>query len=142
VNAEFNYWLLIVGLVVGGALVWLVVADSNRRDEDILEAELPAEAAWIADAIEARGERADPAAVERILRLHRTYLTLPPPDIIPAAGGAAEVTEPRTVATADGDRDKPPELDEPEGRDEAEGRDEPERRDDAERFDGPTDRPR
>jgi hypothetical protein len=89
-NAEFNYWLLIVGLVVGGALVWLVVADSSRRDEDVLDAELPAEAAWIADAIEARGERADPAAVERVLRLHRVYLTLPPPDIIPSAGEEGE----------------------------------------------------
>jgi hypothetical protein len=66
------------------------VADSNRRDEDVVDAELPAEAAWIADAIEGRGERADPAAVERVLRLHRAYLTLPPPDIIPSAGEEGE----------------------------------------------------
>jgi hypothetical protein len=30
-NAEFNVWLLIVGLVVGAGLVWLVIMDSRRR---------------------------------------------------------------------------------------------------------------
>ena len=37
VNAEFNWWLLIVGLVIGAGLVWLVLADSRRREVDILE---------------------------------------------------------------------------------------------------------
>ena len=35
VNAEFNWWLLIVGLVVGAGLVWLVVLDSRRREADV-----------------------------------------------------------------------------------------------------------
>jgi hypothetical protein len=80
VNAEFNLWLLIVGLVAGAGLVWLVLADSNRREQDLLDEELPAEAAWISDAMADRGEIVDPAAVERILRLHRDYLAVPPPD--------------------------------------------------------------
>ena len=29
--AEFNWWLLIVGVVAGGVLTWLVLADTTRR---------------------------------------------------------------------------------------------------------------
>ena len=47
-SAEFNWWLLIVGVVAGAALTWLVVADSSRREREVGERELPAEAAWIA----------------------------------------------------------------------------------------------
>ena len=39
-SAEFNWWLLIVGLVAGGALTWLVLADSIRRDREIGDEEL------------------------------------------------------------------------------------------------------
>ena len=46
--SEFNWWLLIVGLVLGAGLVWLILADANRRESEIADAELPAEAAWIA----------------------------------------------------------------------------------------------
>jgi hypothetical protein len=35
VNAEFNWWLLIVGLVIGAALVYLVLADSSRRESEV-----------------------------------------------------------------------------------------------------------
>ena len=79
-NAEFNYWLLIVGLVVGAGLVWLVLADSNRRDSEIADRELPLEATWISEALRDDGRSVDPPTVEQILRLHRTYLTAPPPD--------------------------------------------------------------
>jgi hypothetical protein len=51
VNAEFNWWLLIVGLVVGAGLVWLVMADSRRREVDVSEAERDGEAQWIAEAM-------------------------------------------------------------------------------------------
>ena len=47
VNAEFNWWLLIVGLVVGAGLVWFVVLDSRRREVDIDDGERPREAAWL-----------------------------------------------------------------------------------------------
>jgi hypothetical protein len=80
VNAEFNYWLLIVGLVVGAGLVWLVLADSNRRDSEIADRELPLEATWISEALLDEGRAIDPPTVEQVLRLHRTYLTAPPPD--------------------------------------------------------------
>ena len=55
VNAEFNWWLLIVGLVVGAGLVWFVVADSRRREHDIEADELPREALWLATVMEREG---------------------------------------------------------------------------------------
>ena len=79
-NSEFNWWLLIVGLVAGAALVWLVLADSARRDADIEDEEIPMEAAWIAAILREDGEEIDPQTADRILRLHRAYLSAPPPD--------------------------------------------------------------
>lgn len=79
-NAEFNWWLLIVGLVAGAALVWLVLADSARRDADVEDDEIPMEAAWIAATMRDDGETIDPRTADRVLRLHRAYLAAPPPD--------------------------------------------------------------
>ena len=73
-NAEFNWWLLIVGLVVGAGLVWLVIADWSRREEDLSQDERSAESAWIAQVLQTRGEVVDPSAAEDILALHRAYL--------------------------------------------------------------------
>ena len=80
VNAEFNWWLLIVGLVVGAGLVWLVVADSRRREADVSELEREGEARWIADAMSDAGRRVDEADVLDILRLHAAYLAAAPPE--------------------------------------------------------------
>jgi hypothetical protein len=80
VTAEFNWWLLIVGLVVGATLVWLVLADSARRDSEITNEELPIEAAWIAATMREAGEAIEPEITERVLRLHRVYLSALPPD--------------------------------------------------------------
>jgi hypothetical protein len=80
VSAEFNWWLLIVGLVIGAALVWLILADSSRRESEIAEEELPKEAAWIAELVTQSGRRLDPETTEAVLRLHRTYLASLPPD--------------------------------------------------------------
>ncbi len=33
-NAEFQWWLLILGIVIGGALVYLVMADLRTDDAD------------------------------------------------------------------------------------------------------------
>jgi hypothetical protein len=78
--AEFQWWLLIVGLVAGGALVAVVMMDARRRDEDVGELERRAEATWIADRLSRRDRPVDPATVETILAAHRAYLSLPPPD--------------------------------------------------------------
>ena len=81
-NAEFNWWLLIVGVVVGALLTWLVLADSTRREQDVTEREVPAEAGWLARALADQGIEVDPSVTEAMLRAHRRYLGLPPPDAL------------------------------------------------------------
>jgi hypothetical protein len=80
VNAEFNWWLLIVGLVVGAGLVWVVVMDSRRREVDVDDAERPREALWLSRMLEDEGRLVSPEIAERLLVLHRAYLEAPPPD--------------------------------------------------------------
>jgi hypothetical protein len=80
VSGAFDAWLLIVGLVIGAGLTWLVLADSNRREVDVVEEELPSEAAWIASSLAEEGVVVDQGTAERVLRLHRTYLASLPPD--------------------------------------------------------------
>jgi hypothetical protein len=80
VNAEFNWWLLIVGLVVGAGLVWLVVLDSRRRESDVDAAETAREALWLSTVIGDEGIDVTPATALRLLELHRAYLGSPPPD--------------------------------------------------------------
>ncbi len=86
VNAEFNVWLLIVGLVVGAGLVWLVVMDSRRRESEIDAVELPREAAWLSAVMTEDGTEVSPETAERLLLLHRAYLDAPPPDALEPAG--------------------------------------------------------
>lgn len=101
--SEFSWWLLIVGLVIGAGLVWLVLADSNRREADVTDRELPLEAAWIASELADGGLRADPSTVEEVLRLHRAYLAAPPPDNIPPlAPRPAPASDPDDGLPADG----------------------------------------
>ncbi len=90
--AEFNWWLLIVGLVVGAGLAWLVLADARRRDEDVEEAELAEEAVWLERAMAEAGTPIDPVTAEHMLLLHRRYLGLPridSPDELSRDGAAA-----------------------------------------------------
>ena len=90
-SGAFDAWLLIVGLVVGAGLTWLVLADSNRREVDVQEEELPSEAAWIASSMADEGHSIDQTTAERVLRLHRTYLaSLPPDDPLAEPALAAE----------------------------------------------------
>jgi hypothetical protein len=77
VSGDFNWWLLIVGAVAGVALTWLVLADSHRREEELAEEELTAEAGWIARTLP---DGLDRDQVEHVLRAHRRYLGFPPPD--------------------------------------------------------------
>jgi hypothetical protein len=83
-NAEFNWWLLIVGLVVGAGLVWLVIADWSRREEDLDVTERQTESAWIAETLRERGESVDAVAAAEILALHREYLRTTAPTEEPA----------------------------------------------------------
>ena len=99
-NAEFNVWLLIVGLVVGAGLVWLVIMDSRRRESEVDSVERPREAAWLSAVMADDGYDVTPEAAERLLELHRAYLDAPPPDAVedapvdePAAAPADERIE-------------------------------------------------
>jgi hypothetical protein len=80
VNAEFNWWLLIVGLVVGAGLAWFVLMDTRRRDVDVDDRERPREALWLSRMLGDEGHSVSPEAAERLLLLHRAYLEAPPPD--------------------------------------------------------------
>jgi hypothetical protein len=106
--SEFNWWLLIVGLVIGAGLVWLILADSQRRESEISQAELPAEAAWIAATLEESDEAVDAETAERVLRLHRAYLASLPPDEVdvtdddepePDARPAGQAADPASPGT-------------------------------------------
>ncbi len=87
--AEFQWWLLLVGLVAGGGLVAVVMMDGARREEDVEAEERPAEAGWIAERLQASGRRPDPDVVEAVLALHEQYRTAPPPDEIVTEGSKA-----------------------------------------------------
>ena len=92
---DFNWWLLIIGVVAGGLLTWLVLAESTRREREIGLEELPAEAAWIARTLASPSVDAD--VVEDVLRAHRRYLGFPPPDVLVAPDELAAL-EARGVA--------------------------------------------
>ena len=97
--AEFQWWLLLVGLVAGGGLVAIVSMDGRRREEDLADLERRAESTWIADRLSSRDRTLDPDTVESVLRIHREYLSLPPPDRIVGAEPGGE------LADRDADRD-------------------------------------
>lgn len=83
--AEFQWWLLIVGVVAGAGLVAVVFMDGARREVDIAEDERGAEATWISSSLPAEGRAVDRDDIEAILRVHGEYLRLPPPDrLVPA----------------------------------------------------------
>ena len=79
-TAEFDIWLLVVGLVVGAGLVWLVIMDSRRRETEVDALERPREAAWISVVMREDGYDLSPETAEQVLELHRAYLDAPPPD--------------------------------------------------------------
>ena len=84
--AEFQWWLLIVGLVAGGGLVAVVLMSGRRREEDLGELERRAETSWIADRLRGVDRAVDRPTVDAVLRLHREYLSLPPPDELVVVG--------------------------------------------------------
>jgi hypothetical protein len=80
VNVQFDWWLLIVGFVLGAGMTGLVLAELRRREDDVTARERGAEAAWIASDLTAHGIPADAEAVGEVLRLHRLYLASLPAD--------------------------------------------------------------
>jgi hypothetical protein len=79
-TAEFNWWLLLLGLVVGGGLTWLVLADTRRREQDLEDDELPHEAAWLEARMAEEGRPLPAETLERVIQLHRAYLASTPSD--------------------------------------------------------------
>lgn len=102
--AEFQWWLLLVGLAAGGGLVAIVMLDSRRREEDLADAERRAEATWIADRLYAREGALDPDTVAEVLRVHREYLSLPPPDRL-LVDGKPHTLDGRPIVPVGQDRD-------------------------------------
>lgn len=100
--AEFQWWLLLVGLVAGGGLVAVVTMDGRRREDDLADLEREAEANWIAQRVHGLDRDIDAHTVASILRIHREYLGLPPPDQIVARGGEDG------DGSSDGDADRDP----------------------------------
>jgi hypothetical protein len=77
--SEFNWWLLLLGLVVGGGLTWLVVAETRRREQDLEDDELPEEAEWLEARLAEEGRPVPLDTIERVVQLHREYLAIVPP---------------------------------------------------------------
>jgi hypothetical protein len=71
---QYIGWALVLGLVVGGALVWFAVGRIPRGGEEIPTEERTAEAAWISRTIEERGGVAPQDLIEEVLDLHVEYL--------------------------------------------------------------------
>lgn len=78
--AEFNWWLLVVGLVIGAGAVWLILVELGLHEDEVTEAEIADESLRIADELRAQGEPIDADAVAAVLRLHREHLRRPLPD--------------------------------------------------------------
>jgi hypothetical protein len=96
--AEFQWWLLIVGLVAGGGVVALVFMDGARLDRDVEQDERAAEATWISDRLAMEGHTVDRRTAEAVLWAHGEYLTLPPPDRILTDDEPSPEAERRTSA--------------------------------------------
>lgn len=77
---QYVGWALVVGLAIGGALVWFAVGRLPRSAEDITPDERAAEAAWISRVIEDRGGWTPEDVVSEVLELHAVYLEREPLD--------------------------------------------------------------
>ena len=77
--SEFNWWLLLLGLVVGGGLTWLVLSETRRREQDLEGRDLADEAVWLEERLAEEGRRLPPDTIARVVQLHREYLAVVPP---------------------------------------------------------------
>lgn len=71
---QYIGWALVLGLVIGGTLVWFAVGRLPRSGEEMPEDERAAEAAWISRTIDERGGNAPVDLVDEVLELHAEFL--------------------------------------------------------------------
>jgi len=71
---QYIGWALVVGLAIGGALVWFAIGRLPRSGEEVPPKERAAEAEWISRTINKRGGMAPNDLVEEVLELHVEYL--------------------------------------------------------------------
>ncbi|CAN5746127.1 hypothetical protein BH23CHL8_BH23CHL8_06570 [soil metagenome] len=85
----YGWWLIVLGMAIALALVWLFGARLSRDESDVAYPERLAEAAWISRTIERNGGIAPVPLVEEVLELHQVYLADPrlaqPPIELPEA---------------------------------------------------------
>ncbi|MFN8620402.1 MAG: hypothetical protein U0869_06615 [Chloroflexota bacterium] len=73
-NDGYLWWLVVLGIAIGAAVVWLTAVRLPRKDDDVSGPERAAEARYIAATIERDGGVAPVELVEEILDLHSAYL--------------------------------------------------------------------
>ncbi len=71
---QYIGWALVLGLVIGGALVWFAIGRLPRGGDELPQSERRNEAEWISRTINKRGGMAPSDLVEEILDLHGAYL--------------------------------------------------------------------
>jgi hypothetical protein len=70
----YAWWLLLVGLAVGLALMWLALVRLPRAEDDVDPTEREIEADWISGTIESRGGICPQPLAAEVLDLHHEYL--------------------------------------------------------------------
>jgi hypothetical protein len=73
-NDGYLWWLVVLGIAIGAAVVWLTAVRLPRRDDDVSGPERAAEARFIAATIERDGGVAPVELVDEVLELHAAYL--------------------------------------------------------------------
>lgn len=86
-NDGYAWWLFLVGLAVGLALMWLALARLPRDEDDVDPDERALEADWISGTIEARGGICPQPLAAEVLDLHHEYL-------VSSGGGATAKSRP------------------------------------------------
>jgi hypothetical protein len=109
--ADYVWWFLLVGIVLGGAIVALLSMDFSRREADLEGDEREAEASLIAAQLTATGRAIDPPMVALVLRAHRDYRRLPPPDRIELADSGGDGDPDREADDVGDDRGRGPDED-------------------------------
>jgi hypothetical protein len=101
-TAEFNIWLLLVGLIVGGGLTWLVVGELRRSEGDIGQSERELEADWIVDQLAGTDRSVSEEQADAVLQLHQRYLatSLPPTPLAGDEGSDEADADPGSDAPA------------------------------------------